>query len=163
MEDKHLTSAEYEAFELDELEREIEIQAVIEQLSLKSKSREYLEREVAGLRLELKRIEDEVQSDYEFQRAAFDAAYLNKRMGIISKVLKFVGGLRNREKTKAIKKAIRLWLAALKSGEVKYKDTKAKEAFIEKIQAEHPDIAKLSADHLSKNVLKYPEDIKKGS
>lgn len=158
MKDRNLTLEELEAFEIHELEREIEIQEVIRELNLNSKSREYLEREVASLSLELKRIEEEAQSDYEFQRAAFNMSYLGKKSGVIVKVLKFVGGLRSRETKKVIKKAVGLWNDALKSGKVKFKSKKAKESFIENMQAEHSDIAKLSADHLSKNVLKYPKD-----
>lgn len=159
-----MVKSEFTEFELNEIKKnnheseeyEQLIKDVIEELDLKSKSREYLEHEVARLRLELKRVEDEPQLAFSIASGLLNLGF--KTTGIFARVSKILGSVRknakSREKKNAIEKAKRLWKAALESGELMPRN---KEGFIEKIQKENPDIAVVSFEHLSKTVLKYPK------
>lgn len=156
-----MSKSKFTKYELNEIKKhnleaqeyEQSILDAIDEYDLKNKSREYLEHEVIRLRFELKKVEEESHLDYEIGLKLLKLGYKTK--GIFAKVSKALGSIRkNTSKKKAIEKAKRLWKEALESGDVVKGD---KERFIEKLQNEHTDIAKISFEHLSRNVLKYPK------
>lgn len=151
MKNSEITEDDKLAFEIHNLERENEILETINYLKLNEKSYEWLVREVAKLRLELKDIEE--------NRAAEPILTILKYKLFKIKTKQFAqitqaSGYRDTEESRAIRKAKRLWEAACNEGAVSYG---GKDRFIENMQFEHPDdIGKLSFENLSKNVLKYP-------
>lgn len=152
MENPEITEDDKLAFEIHVLEREHEILETIDYLKLNDKSHEWLVREVARLRLELKTIEE--NSAVEPLLTILKYKLFNVKTKLFKEVMQ-ASGHRETDESRAIKKAKRLWKKACDEGAVIYGD---KDRFIEKMQLEHPgDIGKLSFEHLSKNVLKYPK------